>query len=158
MRVIILMLTVSAAVLAACGGSDSAKTPTPTARPTLAGSTPAVGGVTPIPTPASATPNVTAAVTPPAAGASVEVTGIVGAVSAATQTIEIRRLQGANVTRLEVGPRTVIRKAAGGTAQLGDIKPSDRLVARGVLNDRGDTLVATEITVQDIRPGAQPGG
>ena len=156
MRLIILMLAVLAAALAACGGSDGPKTPT--ARPTLAGSSTTVPVVTPILTPASTADNpATVAPTSPS-GATVDVTGIVGTVSTATQTIEIRRLSGANVTRLEVGPRAVIRKAGGGTAQLRDIKPSDRLVATGVINDRGDTLEVTEITVQDILPGAQPGG
>jgi hypothetical protein len=146
-----------ALALAACGGSGSSATPT--AQPTRPTSSSAVAPAT-----VAATPERTAAASTPApvettpAGATTEVTGIVGTVSTATQTIEIKRLQGASVTRLEVGPRTVIRKAAGGTAQLRDVKPSDRIVAKGALNDRGDALVATEITVQDILPGAQPGG
>ena len=45
-----------------------------------------------------------------------------------------------------------------GTIQLKDIRPSDRIIAKGKLNDRRDALVASEITVQDVIPGAQPGG
>jgi hypothetical protein len=146
-----------ALALAACGGSSS--NATPTTRTTQAAASPATAAGTTTPATGNASPVATASEPAPVTpGATVEVTGIVGTVSATTQTIEIRRLQGANVTRLEVGPRTSIRKAAGGTAQLRDIRPSDRLVAEGVLNDRGDTLLASQITVQDILPGAQPGG
>jgi hypothetical protein len=151
------LAAVLALALAACGGSGSSATPTAQSTRTANSPTAAAAtvAVTPQQTAASATP---APVETTPAGEITEVTGIVGTVSTATQTIEIKRLQGASVTRLEVGPRTVIRKAAGGTAQLRDVKPSDRIVAKGALNDRGDALVATEITVQDILPGAQPGG
>lgn len=154
---------ITACALAACGGSSSSSTPTP--RPTLAatsGAAPtapatAPAAASPVGTPAaSATP--AAADTPPPPGAEVEVTGIVGTVSAQTRMIEIKRLRGADVTRLEVGADTTIRRAAGGTARLTDVRTSDRIVATGTLNDRGDTLLATEITIQDVLPGAQPGG
>lgn len=154
---------ITACALAACGGSSSSSTPTP--RPTLAatsGAAPtapatAPAAASPVGTPAaSATP--AAADTPPPPGAEVEVTGIVGTVSAQTRMIEIKRLRGADVTRLEVGADTTIRRAAGGTARLTDVRTSDRIVATGTLNDRGNTLLATEITIQDVLPGAQPGG
>jgi hypothetical protein len=150
-----------AAVISACGGSDSSKTPTP--RPTLAGSSPTVPGLTPIPTPTGgATPEPSivspSPVTAATPGASVEVVGIVGSVETSARAIEIRRLQGASVTRIELSPTTVIRKATGGTVQLAAVRTSDRIVAKGSLNDRHDAVIATEITVQDVLPGAQPGG
>ena len=97
-------------------------------------------------------------ITANSAGGQVEVTGIVGGINTGTRTIEIRRLRGASVTRIEVGDATKIRKATGGTIPLADVRVSDRIIATGVLNDRRDALVATEITVQDVVPGAQPGG
>ena len=97
-------------------------------------------------------------ITADSAGGQVEVTGIVGGINASTRTIEIRRLRGASVTKIEVGDSTKIRKAAGGTIPLADVRVSDRIIATGALNDRKDALVATEITVQDVVPGAQPGG
>ncbi len=72
--------------------------------------------------------------------------------------IEIKRLQGAAVAQVAVDATTAIRKAGGGTIQLKDIRTSDRIIAKGKLNDRRDALVASEITVQDVIPGAQPGG
>lgn len=158
---------ITACALAACGGSSSSSTPTP--RPTLAatsGAAPTAPATAPAAAPAAASPVGTpaasatpaAADTPPPPGAEVEVTGIVGTVSAQTRMIEIKRLRGADVTRLEVGADTTIRRAAGGTARLTDVRTSDRIVATGTLNDRGDTLLASEITIQDVLPGAQPGG
>ena len=97
-------------------------------------------------------------ITADSAGGQTEVTGIVGGINASTGTIEIRRLRGASVTKIEVGDSTKIRKAAGGTIPLADVRVSDRIIATGALNDRKDALIATEITVQDVVPGAQPGG
>lgn len=86
-----------------------------------------------------------------------EVTGIVGAVSAETHTIEITRVSGADVRRIEVTPATAIRGGRlGERRDLGDLRPSDRIVATGEV--QGDTLVASEITVQSVVPGADPGG
>ena len=87
-----------------------------------------------------------------------EVTGIVGSVNASTRTIQIDRLSGAPVTRITVDAFTVIRIAGGGKTTLNSIRVSDRIVAIGRLNDRKDALVATEITVQEVVPGGQPGG
>lgn len=127
------------------------------------------GSKTAVPTAAATSQATKAAVSPTAAGsgatapagsqgATVEVTGIVGTVSASTRLIEIDRLSGAAVRRIQVDSSTVLRKAAGGTTTLSQIRVSDRIVARGTLNDRGDTLAASEITVQAVVPGAQPGG
>lgn len=143
------------AVSAACGG-DSKPTSTATSKPasTAIVVTVAAGGTTA----ARPTSGATASATQPPAGETVEVTGIVGGLSLNGAVIEIRRLQGAPVTQIAVDAKTVIRKAAGGRLQLKDIRTSDRVIARGALNDRRDALVASEITVQDVVPGGQPGG
>jgi len=85
-----------------------------------------------------------------------EVTGIVGAVITATSRIEINQLSGADVSQIEVTSQTQIRRAVGGTLTLDQVRPSDRIVARGSVD--GDTLTATRITLQEAVPGAQPGG
>ena len=95
----------------------------------------------------------------PAAGAQAdeqEVTGIVGAVIAAEGTIEINQLSGADVSEIAVSPATRMRRATGGALTLAQIRPSDRIIARGTVE--GGVLAATTITVQDVVPGAQPGG
>lgn len=140
-----------------CGGDSNASP---------AKSAPAVASVaasaSAVRTQAAATPASRAtsapAVSSQVTGDTVEVTGIVDGVSLTGNIIEIRRLQGAAVTRVGVGPGTVVRKAAGGTLAFRDIRTSDRIIARGTLNDRRDTLLASQITVQDVIPGAQPGG
>jgi len=137
----------SAASLAGCVSGGSKPPPTATARATAA--------ETPSPKPAASPSSVSS---PVPAGASVEVTGIVGSVNAATRTIQIERRSGASVTKISVGPSTVIRRATGGTATLAQIKPSDRIIASGTLSDRGDTLLATEITIQEVVPRSSPGG
>lgn len=143
----LLVFCIAAVAVTACGGSK-------TAAPTTA--------ATPQATKAAASPTTSAGTAATAAagnrGATVEVTGIVGAASTSTGLIEIDRLSGANVRRISVDSSTVLRKAAGGTTTLSQIRASDRIIARGTLNDRGDTLQASEITVQDVVPGAQPGG
>jgi hypothetical protein len=118
------------------------------------------------PTRPPATSTVHATATQPAASQSavvdteVEVTGIVGAVGASTGVIEINRLSGAAVNRIETSTETRLRSPEGRALTLGQLRPSDRIVARGSLNERGDTLVAAEITVQslDPAPGSGPGG
>jgi hypothetical protein len=85
-----------------------------------------------------------------------EVTGIVGAVITATSRIEINQLSGADVREVEVTPQTQIRRAVGGTLTLAEIRPSDRILARGSVD--GETLIATRVTLQEAVPGAQPGG
>jgi hypothetical protein len=96
----------------------------------------------------------TASGTPAAAVA--EVRGIVGSVNAATNLISITRLSGADVDEIVVVTSTEIRDPDGGTVALRDIRPSDRIVARGE-EDRG-RLIASEITVEEAVPGAEPGG
>jgi len=98
---------------------------------------------------------------PPAGGetpatAEEEVTGIVGAVVAGTSTIEINQLSGADVTQVAVTSATQIRRATGGSLTLAQIRPSDRIIARGAVE--GAVLTASAITIQDVLPGAQPGG
>ncbi len=149
------LVLIALAASGACG--DDAK-PDPTAKP----ATPAAGAsaaATSASTSAASTP----AATKPAASASpsgdkAEVAGIVGAVNVSGNVIEIKRLSGASVTQIAVESTTTIRKATGGKIAFKDIRTSDRIVASGELNDRGDQLIATQITVQDVVPGAQPGG
>jgi hypothetical protein len=159
-----IMLAVAALILtlasAACG-SDSKSTPTAKAatpvasagtagaKPSSTANTPAAGA-----TGASTSP----ATTSQSQGDVVEVTGIVGGVSLSGKVIEIKRLEGAAVTQIAVDATTIIHEATGGTVRFQDIHTSDRIIAKGKLNDRRDALVATEITVQGVIPGAQPGG
>jgi len=112
-------------------------------------------------TPSSNARTTTVSTVPPAADPTTvtgeaEVTGIVGAVVSATSTIEINQLSGADVTQIEVTAGTQIRRATGGSLTLAQIRPSDRIIARGAVD--GDVLTATAITIQDVVPGAQPGG
>jgi hypothetical protein len=140
----------------ACGsGTKASPTTSATAAASVAASTPSATARTQTAaTPASSA----AATTSPPAGATLEVTGIVGGVNLSGDAIEIKRLQGAAVTQVSVDANTVIRKAGGGTLRFDEIRTSDRIIARGTLNDRRDALVASEITVQDVVPGSQPGG
>jgi hypothetical protein len=91
-------------------------------------------------------------------GGEVEVTGIVGSVIVRNNVISVRPLEGASVTKVLVDGTTVIRRSDGGALSLAEIRASDRILARGVLDGRGDGLLAREITVQTAVPGAQPGG
>lgn len=86
-----------------------------------------------------------------------EVTGVVGAINRADRRIDITRLSGANVTVIDVQPTTTIRQAMGGRGTLDEIRPSDRIIASGRLTDRGDALIAGEITVQQV-VAPPPGG
>jgi len=130
------------------GGSTSPSSPAASVSPAAA-STRAAG-----PTSGPSTPAASAT----EAGAVDEVTGIVGSISQATRIIQIDRLSGAPVVKIAIDASTVLRVAGGGTISLGDVHISDRIVASGHLNDRQDTLVATRVTVQDVLPGAGPGG
>jgi hypothetical protein len=151
-------LLIAAAVLAAAasgcdGGSGSTRTPTAAGIASSAVAT----AVATAPAASKSPPSTPAAVTS-AQTATDEVTGIVGSVNVAAHTIQIDRLSGAPVTRITVDAGTVIRVAGGGTTTLGSVRVSDRIIASGHLNDRNDALVATEITVQAVVPGGQPGG
>ncbi len=152
MRALLIPAIVILAVLAwSCGGSS-----TPSASPTTSFSPTAASAKSPVASTTSAarTPISGAA----DAGTVDEVTGIVGSVSAATNTILIDRLSGAPVRKIAVDSSTVIRRVSGGTITLSEVRVSDRIVASGHLNDRQDALVAAHVTVQDVLPGAQPGG
>jgi hypothetical protein len=147
--VLVFALLLFGALLAACGGgsSSSASTPAPSATSTTVseGSTPAAS-----PSPSD--------VTPVAPGDAVSVTGIVGTVTTDPPAIEITRLSGAPVTRIQVQDSTVIRSASGSRIDLGQVRTSDRIIADGHINDRGDALLADDIAVSAVVPGAQPGG
>jgi hypothetical protein len=147
MRITMLVaITVVALGVAACGGSsDSKPTPAPASPP----------ATTAVASPAATRP---AQATPSSNAETVEVTGIVGTASASTGLIEIDRISGAPVRRISVDQHTVFRRAAGGTTTLAQIHTSQRIIARGTINDRGDTLIASEVTVQDVVQGGQPGG
>ena len=157
MRYVILFAAAALAAAAwGCGGDSKAQ---PTAVATRAASPVASAAATS----KSATASKSGTAATPGSQASPqdatdEVTGIVGSVSVSTRSIEINRLSGASITKITLDSSTVIRKAGGGTTTLGQIRPSDRIIARGHLSDRKDALIAAEITVQDVIPGAQPGG
>lgn len=153
-----LIALLAATLLPGCvGGGTKTPQPTPSATSAATRSPSSPGPATPASSAAS--PTVAASPSAPApTGESVEVTGIVGSVSAGTRVIQIERRSGAAVTKVNVGPATVIRRAAGGTTSLAQIKPSDRIIARGTLSERGDALVAVEITIQEVVPGSSPGG
>jgi hypothetical protein len=144
----LLSLCAAVALLAAAcgGGSSDSTTATPAATPRAAATAPA----------AASSPAARATAGQP--GATVEVTGIVGTVNAGQSQINIQHLSGVAVRKISVDSRTSIRKAGGGALTLGEIRPSDRIIAEGTLNDRQDMLLATQITVEQVVPGAQPGG
>ena len=148
------ILVVAALALGACSsGSSSPATPSPAAprASTTNSETPTEAA-----SPAHGTP--TAAATPLAPGDTVDVTGVVGTVTTDPKAIEITRLSGADVNRIEVQDSTDIRSAGGGRIDFSAIKTSDRIIAEGRISDRGDALVATQITVSAVVPSAQPGG
>ncbi len=131
----------------ACGDDGGDGDPTPVATRPVATRTSA-----PAATPANATPRATS-------GAADEVTGIVGAVNAAARTIEITRTAGADVQIVEVTPQTRIRGATGARVAFSEIRPSNRIIARGSVDASSGALVADEIDVQDaFGPGPAPGG
>jgi len=151
-RMLVLATALAAALAWSCGGNGKKPgplgSPVPTSSPAAANSPAAAR---------SAAPATAAAQGSPQPGSD-EVTGIVGSINASTRSIEIDRLSGANVTRITLGPATAIHTAGGGATTLAQIRPSDRIIARGSVSERGDALIATEITVQSVVPGAQPGG
>ncbi|MBF6599757.1 MAG: hypothetical protein IVW36_04535 [Dehalococcoidia bacterium] len=109
---------------------------------------------------ATGTPGASAtlAVTPAEPGSQERLTGIVGTVSPATKTIQVTRLSGAPVQQIRVVSTTVIRTAGGARIDLGGVRTSDRIIADGRLDDRGEALIADDITVSPAVPGAAPGG
>lgn len=157
LRALTVIALLAASVAVACGGDGGSERATPTrgagaaATPTRAVATPATTAAATVTSAATAAP--TAQSSP--AGA-VEVTGIVGAVIASRNVIEINRLSGADVREVQVVATTGIFQATGGRLKLDQIRPSDRIVAEGTVD--GETLIATRVTVQDIIPGGPPGG
>ena len=153
---LVTLALVSGAWLTACdsGDDNGDSTATPGAAATSPAKTSSAGDTTPKP---AGTPSSVATAGVTAAAGSVEVRGIVGAVSAQNGTIEISRLSGADVTTIKTSSATRIRRARGGTATLAEIRSSDRIIATGTVNNRG-ALEATEIAVEDVVPGAAPGG
>ncbi len=156
MRTFTVIATLIALALAAwsCGGS-SKSSPSPTAGASASPTAAAAKSPAAAPTAAARTPSASASAAP---GTVDEVTGIVGVVNTTTNTIQIDRLSGAPVRKISVDASTVIRRVSGDSITLGEVRISDRIVASGHLNDRQDALVATHVTVQDVLPGAQPGG
>lgn len=146
----ILALIAVAAIAWSCGGSSkSSASPTTAASATTAAAKSPAASTTAASTPAPDSTD---------SGTVDEVTGIVGSVIAATRTIQIDRLSGAPVRKITVDDSTIIKRVSGDTITLSQVRVSDRIVASGHLNDRQDALVATHVTVQDVLPGAQPGG
>jgi hypothetical protein len=87
----------------------------------------------------------------------VEIRAIVGTVNLAAGTIIINQVEGEEVEMVEVTPNTEISSARGNLPLgIDDLGPSDRIVARGQIQN--EVLVADEIVVQPVIPGAQPGG
>ena len=147
------VITALAIVAWSCGGSSKSSQ-----SPTAGAASPTIAAAATSPAPAASTTALTPAASTADTGTVDEVTGIVGSVNVATHTILIDRLSGAPVVKITVDSSTVIRQVSGGTITLADVRVSDRIVASGHLNDREDALVATHVTVQDVLPGAQPGG
>lgn len=129
-----------ASLCAACGGGSTQSTPTaPATASSAATSKPAPSTV-----PGS----------PAIPGAQTEVTGIIGNVNTKTNRILIERRSGAPVTAISVVPDTVIENAGGGRTTLDQLRSSDRIIATGTLDDRGEALIASKITVSQVVPGA----
>ncbi|MEX2247949.1 MAG: hypothetical protein WEC75_14855 [Dehalococcoidia bacterium] len=146
-RPLVVAIVCALAVAAsACGGDeDAASAPTRLA-PRATATAPAAPAGTPR---VLATPDTDV----------VEVTGIVGVVDTSTRIIEINRTAGASVRRVEVLPDTVISSADGTRVSFADIRPSDRIIARGRLDEAGDVLVADDIGLSRvIGGGGAPGG
>lgn len=104
----------------------------------------------------TAEPTEEAAETAAVGGESVEVQGIIGAIDEAAGTITITRLQGADLDTVRVVEATEIKSASGRPLTLADLRPSDRIVASGVVED--GAMTAAEIAVGQVVPGANPGG
>jgi len=150
----VLVLSVfGSAIAAACGGDDNGpRDSTPTVS---AGSTPDVANTAPSP---ATTAGSTGPAEDPTPTGAIEVKGVVGAVDVAARTIEIRPTGEAQFSKIILSPATVIRRANGGEMRLSDVRPSDRIIAFGRPGDDPTALLTTDVTVQQVIPGAQPGG
>jgi hypothetical protein len=130
-----------AALVAGCGGDDEDGAPTTIVRQD-----------TPV-----AVRSATAPAAEPTVAGEIEVTGIVGSVNLSSRTIQIDRIRGADVTQIDIAPATTMRYADGRPIGLGQVRPSDRIIAHGQLSERG-SLVARLVEVQEVVPGSAPGG
>ena len=83
---------------------------------------------------------------------------MVGAVDVQARTIDIKPTGDAKFTRIVLSPATTIKRAGGGTVRLQDVRSSDRIIAFGRPGDDPTTLLSTDVTIQAVLPGAQPGG
>jgi hypothetical protein len=92
-----------------------------------------------------------------ASAETIEVQGVVGAVDTRAGTIEIRATGGSSITTIELAPGAEVTRLSGPAIQLADIRPSDRIVARGVAGADPEILVADTVTVQQVVPGGPPG-
>jgi hypothetical protein len=146
--------TAISAVTVACDGNSGADTTPVTAS--------AVAGTSPTAAAPGATAHTTAATEPKPAEATpsgtIEVQGVVGAVDVAARTIDIKPTGDAKYTKIILSPATTIKRAGGGSLRLQDVRPSDRIIAFGRPGDDPTTLLSTDVTVQAVVPGAQPGG
>ncbi len=154
-RLVLIALALAAtlpAMAAACGGGDDAEPTAPAVPPTVAGTQPAQTAAV---TPAQSASAPSADPTPTAA---IEVQGVVGAVDVQARTIDIKPTGDAKFTRIVLSPATTIKRAGGGTVRLQDVRSSDRIIAFGRPGDDPTTLLSTDVTIQAVLPGAQPGG
>ena len=138
-------IAVFAVAAGACSGEDE---PPPDPTKAAASATAAV-------TPATI---ITASATDPTPLGTIEVRGIVGAVDVRTRTINIRATGDANFDSIIVAPATAIKTAGGPTIRLEDVRPADRIIAFGRPGDDPDVLLSSDITIQAVIPGSQPGG
>jgi hypothetical protein len=136
------------AASAACDDDDNGDSGAPD-------ETPAATTTRVAPTPGAATSPATGA-TPGAPAGNAEVVGIVGAVNQAENRIEINRLSGADVSVVLITPATRILSPEGRTLTLGDLRPSDRIIAAGEV-ETGE-MTAERVEIQPVVPGASPGG
>ena len=145
----------AALAIAACGGgtddapasASSAITLEPSAAASPAVPTPAESpGESPVAQPTSP---------PTTDGTSAEVQGIVGSVDSDAGAIIINRIGGASVKRVLIVPGTRIRDTRGNTLRLTQIRPSDRIIARGTVE--GQDLIADEVEISQVVPGTSPG-
>lgn len=150
-------LALAALAAASCSNSSGSPNTSAPGTPASAASAPAAASPGAEAT-SSAGDAATAAVTPAEPGSQERLTGIVGTVSPATKTIQVTRLSGAPVQQIRVASTTVIRTAGGAVIDLGGVRTSDRIIADGHIDSRGEALIADDITVSPAVPGAAPGG
>jgi hypothetical protein len=108
---------------------------------------------------AEATSAPTSDATPPPADEPATATGIVGAVNRAARFIEINRLSGADVERIEVTAATrIVEARSGRDGRLEDVRAGDRIIAEGRVDPASGALVASKIEYEGATAGSDPGG